>query len=79
MFVSYEYATKGGINMSKNKIEAQMVLNKMSKDDVSKMLGIHAATLYRKLSGKTEFTAKEIKTLSQELHIANISDVFFDV
>jgi len=65
--------------MSVNKINSQFALAGKNREDVAKILGINRATLYRKLSGKTEFTLNEIKTLATALHIQNISDVFFDM
>ena len=42
-------------------------------------MGIDPATLHRKSKGKTEFSRREIQTLSTELHLTvyEVKDIFF--
>lgn len=62
------------------KLKAQMVEKGMSVDDLSKELGIHPATMYRKLSRKDRgFTVSDAEKIGHALGLnsTTMMEVFF--
>ena len=50
----------------------------MTYEDVAKAIGINASTLYRKASGQSEFTRREIQEICKVLDIESPMAIFFD-
>ena len=46
-------------------------------EDVAKAIGINASTLYRKISGQSEFTRSEIQSICEVLKLDSPMDIFF--
>lgn len=46
-------------------------------EDVSNHLGINNSTLWRKVTGKTEFTRTEIQLICGLLHLDSPNEIFF--
>lgn len=46
-------------------------------EDVAKAIGINASTLYRKISGQSEFTRAEIQKICEVLNLDSPMDIFF--
>ena len=63
----------------KNKLKAKFVENGLTMEQVAQLLGINPVTLYRKMSGDSEFTRNEIAMLKNALNISleEISNIFF--
>lgn len=63
----------------KNKLKAKFVENGFTMEQVAQLLGINPVTLYRKMSGDSEFTRNEIAMLKNALNISleEISNIFF--
>lgn len=52
---------------------------KKTFDDVAKALGINVSTLYRKMSGESDFTRNEIQIIRDALYlsITDVEKIFF--
>lgn len=63
----------------KNKFKARIVELGLSVDKVANLLGINAATLYRKINGDSDFSRSEIQLLKHVLNLtsAEMEDIFF--
>lgn len=63
----------------KNKLKAKFVENGLTMEQVAQLLGINPATLYRKMSGDSEFTRNEIAMLKNALNfsLSDINSIFF--
>ena len=77
------------INLRKRKKGAKRMFNKkafqiaviaagMTYEDVARAIGINVSTLYRKSTGKSEFTRNEIQKLCEVLNLESPMDIFFD-
>ena len=64
---------------NERRFKAQVVLAGMTMRQVAAELGIDEATLYRKMSGKSDFYRKEIQQLCNLLEIEDPTAVFFAV
>ncbi len=66
--------------MNVNLLKAQIALKGKKISDITKLLKISKSAIYRKLSGKSDFTRKEILLLINFLDISNdkAMDIFFD-
>lgn len=53
--------------MVNNRLKGRMVELGITRKELADYLGITPSTLYRKICGKTEFTASEINKISQRL------------
>ena len=62
---------------NERRFKAQVVLAGMTMRQVAAELGIDEATLYRKMSGKSDFYRKEIQQLCNLLEIEDPTAVFF--
>ena len=60
-------------------LKSELVLKDKSLKDLARDIGISATALYRKIKGVSEFSASEIKKISQILNLSNdkIIDIFF--
>lgn len=61
---------------SRNMIEAQFILHGYSNTKIARLLGVARSTLLRKMNGESDFTVREIKTISMETGIP--ISFFFD-
>lgn len=66
--------------MNVNLLKAQIVLKGKKISDITKLLKISKSATYRKLSGKSDFTRKEILLLINFLDISinKAMDIFFN-
>jgi len=62
-----------------NKFKAEIVKAGLSMEEIANHLGINAATLYRKIQGKSDFTRNEIAIFKDVLGLdmATIDSIFF--
>lgn len=67
--------------MNLRKLKAAMIVANVSVDETAKALHIDPATVYRKLSGKTEFVVSEVIALRKLLHLTDseVQDIFFNI
>lgn len=61
--------------MNVNKLKGLMAENNITQQDVAKLLNISSTGLYKKLTGKAEFKASEIKILADFFSVS--TDIFF--
>lgn len=59
-------------------IKAHMIFNDFNIIKLSRVTGIPASTLSRKLKGETEFTLSEAKKIADALNISDPWDIFFN-
>ncbi len=59
------------------KFRAALVLKGISLSEVAKAMGINVVTLYRKMSGESDFYRNEIQKFCELTGIENPSDIFF--
>lgn len=60
-----------------NKFKGAVIANGMDMKEIAKDLGIHEATLYRKINDGGNFTRKEIEDLMAVLCIEDPREIFF--
>ena len=62
-----------------NRKEFQLAVIKADKtyEDVAKAIGINPSTLFRKMSGQSEFTRSEIQTICEYLNVDSPMAIFF--
>lgn len=65
--------------MNKDLLKGKIIAAGMSLADFSKRSGIKKNSIYRKLSGKTEFSRSEIEKISDILNLScnEIMQIFF--
>ena len=63
--------------MNKALLEYRMKERGITIADMCKILGISRSAFYRKCSGKSEFTLKEIKKIVEVLNLDSPIDIFF--
>lgn len=65
--------------MNTNLLRAKIIENGLNYSKIAEKLGINEATLYRKMSGKSDFNRNEIKVIKNELHLSNdeVDIIFF--
>ena len=63
------------------KLKARIIEEGYSIRTLAKPLGIKDATLYKKVSGKVQFTMRELQILKKILHLSNdeFVDIFFSI
>ena len=61
------------------KLKAAQVESGMNVEEIASKIGLKPVTVYRKMSGKSEFTASEMIELKKILHIdfQSFCDIFF--
>lgn len=59
------------------KFRAALILRGISLNEVAKSMGINIVTLYRKMSGDSDFYRSEIQKFCELTGIENPSDIFF--
>ena len=66
--------------MNINMLKAQIALKGKKNSDIAELLGISKSAIYRKLSGKSDFTRKEILLLINFLGISTdrAMEIFFN-
>ena len=62
----------------KRKLKASIVMAGKSMNDVANHLGINPATLYRKMTGRNEFTLQEMTMFCRYVGITEPAGIFFD-
>ena len=67
----------GGSMFDEKRFKAQVVLQGMTIKQVAEELNIDSATLYRKMSGKSDFFRWEIQKLCEILDIKDPASIFF--
>lgn len=65
--------------MDSKLLKAKMVLREMTADAISEYIGINRSSWFRKISGKTEFTRREISLISTALSLdeGELIEIFF--
>lgn len=60
------------------KLKAVQIKSGITVDDIAKAMGVNVATVYRKMAGKSEFTASEMIAVKEILHIdfKSFCDIF---
>lgn len=63
----------------RNKLRAKIVEKGFTMEKLAKILGIDSATLYRKMSMKSDFTRNEIVMIKDalEMTVDEINSIFF--
>ncbi|MBO5415139.1 MAG: DUF739 family protein [Clostridia bacterium] len=61
----------------KKRLEAELVLQNISKAEFAKALGIDTSTLYKKMNGKSDWTLTEIRKTGEILGKDKINPIFF--
>ena len=70
--------TQGGGEMfDERKFRAALMLKGISLSEVAKAMGINVVTLYRKMSGESDFYRNEIQKFCELTGIENPSEIFF--
>ena len=66
--------------MNINKLKGRIVESNIPLQEILRVAGISESTYYNKMSGRTEFTQKEICGLSRILRLSkdDIMSIFFD-
>ena len=64
---------------NRNKLRAKIVEKGFTMEKLAKILGIDSATLYRKMSMKSDFTRNEIVMIKDalEMTVDEINSIFF--
>lgn len=62
-----------------NEFNALIAKHGQTKEDVAAIIGVNPATLYRKISGVSDFTRREIQTISRAYSLTadDINNIFF--
>ncbi len=62
-----------------NLFNAKLAACEVSKAEIALVIGCNESTLYRKLSGKSDFTRNEIQMIRQKLNLSaeEIESIFF--
>lgn len=79
MDVSYS-SLKGGMKVNAQRLKAAMVLRNFNAERLAKEIGISESALYKKMSGKTDFTLPEVRAIERALvlDIKVSRAIFFD-
>ena len=84
VITAYGYASfklgKGETALFKaNLFKAAIAANSKTTKEVAEAIGVNEATLYRKISGKSDFTRNEIQLIRQFLSLSadEIDNIFF--
>lgn len=65
--------------MNKELFDYKIKVKNLSREEIAHMLSINPVTLYRKLTGDSDFTRNEIKILKDALNWTNeeVDSIFF--
>lgn len=63
--------------MDRYRLEYEIKSNGLTEEEFCKKVGISRSALFRKKSGKTEFTLGEIKKIMDVLNLETANDIFF--
>lgn len=79
MDVTYS-SLKGGMKVNAQRLKAAMVLRNFNAERLAKEIGISESALYKKMSGKTDFTLPEVRAIERALvlDIKVSRAIFFD-
>ena len=66
--------------MNQTEFKVAQIRAGLTKEEIAKALNVNVATIYRKLSGESEFTLSELRTLKGILGLSNtdIDRIFFN-
>ena len=64
--------------MDKTKLEYEMSVRNIKKNDMCAMLGISRSAFYRKCKGDSEFTQGEIQKIVEILNLESPMGIFFN-
>lgn len=66
--------------MKANLLKAEMIKQNVTLSDLSEWLKIQKSSIYRRISGRTAFTADEIKVIKKKLNLndAQTIQIFID-
>jgi len=60
-----------------NEFRALLARKGITIEKMAEMLGINTSTLYRKMTGESDFYRKEIQTICDVTHEKNLDYIFF--
>lgn len=66
--------------MNQTEFKVVQIRSGLTKEEIANALSIDVSTLYRKISGKSEFVLSEIRTLKRILGLSNddVDRIFFN-
>ena len=66
--------------MNQTEFKVAQIRAKLTVEEIAKKLGVNATTVYRKISGESDFTLSELKTLKRILCLSNddVDRIFFN-
>lgn len=64
--------------MNKARLEYEMKIRGITYTELGRVLGISRSALYKKCSGKSEFTRAEIEKIIEFLHLESPMGIFFN-
>lgn len=66
--------------MNQTEFKVAQIRAKLTVEEIAKKLGVNATTVYRKISGESDFTLSELKTLKRILGLSNddVDRIFFN-
>lgn len=66
--------------MNQTEFKVAQIRAKLTVEEIAKKLGVNATTVYRKISGESDFTLSELKTLKHILGLSNddVDRIFFN-
>lgn len=64
--------------IDKRRLKAALALSGKSVEDAATFMGINASTLYRKISGRSEFTFSEIISFCKCVNAPDPAAIFFE-
>lgn len=63
---------------NRKRFNAALAINGLTMKELAEKMGIDPATLYRKVTGKSDFNRKEINEICQILSLESPVAIFFD-
>lgn len=64
--------------IDKNKLQEELMVKKMKLCDLPIYLGISKTALWRKITGRTEFTLAELKKIRNLIGSRKTTEIFFE-
>lgn len=63
--------------MNYQRLKAEMLAYKVTQEKMAKKLGISTQAMNAKLNGRSEFTVKEARIITEILHLEDPASIFF--
>ena len=68
----------GGVNMQTYKLKSYMALHGQTIVALAKSVGLSSKTMSEKINGRSDFTVREAKMVTELLKIENPLEIFFE-